>query len=380
MMMNENPFYFGRMVAGASFTDREKDIKRLVANFKNGINTVLISPRRLGKSSLVRKAGETVNSRNTRIVFIDVFSLRTEPEFFTTYARAILEATSSHWEERLKSMKDFLKRIAPKITIGVDPENELSIGFDWNELRQNATEILDLPEKIAKAKGLRIVVCIDEFQNIASFDDSLAFQKLLRSVWQRHEAACYCLYGSKFHMMQELFERQSMPFYRFGDLIHLSRIAEKDWKPFIKKRFEDAGKNIDAKFISQIIKDADRHSYYVQQLSHLIWGKTHDAVDQSIYDEALDDMIAQNAILYQRDTENMSATQLNFLKAIASGERKNLTSVETLQKYRLGTSANVVKIKKHLLNAEIIDIRNREVTFIDPVYELWFRKEILQIR
>ena len=89
-------------------------------------------------------------------------------------------------------------------------------------------------------------------------------------------------------------------------------------------------------------------------------------------------MMAQNAILYQRDTENMSATQLNFLKAVASGERKNLTSVEILQKYRLGTSANVVKIKKHLLNAEIIDIRNKEAYFIDPVYELWFRKEILK--
>ena len=377
---NENPFYFGRMVAGNSFTDREKDIKRLVTNFKNGINTVLISPRRLGKSSLVKRAGETVNGKNVRIVFIDAFSLRSEPEFYTTYASAVFEATSSHWEERLKTMKEFFKQIAPKISLGIDPGNDLSISFDWNELQQNATEILDLPEKIAKAKGFRVVVCIDEFQNIATFDDSLAFQKLLRSVWQKHETACYCLYGSKFHMMQELFERQSMPFYRFGDLIHLTKIAEKDWSPFIKTRFENTGKSIDEKYISQIIRDTDRHSYYVQQLSHLIWGKTHDAVNQTIYDEALDDMIAQNAILYQRDTENMSATQLYFLKAIASGERKNLTSVEILQKYRLGTSANVVKIKKHLQNAEIIDIRNREVSFIDPVYELWFRKEILHIQ
>ena len=375
---NENPFYFGRMVAGNSFTDREKDIKRLAANFKNGINTVLISPRRLGKSSLVKKAGETVKSNKIRIAFIDVFSLRSEPEFYEAYARAVFEATSSHWEERLKTTKEFLKQIAPKISFGIDPGNEFSIGFDWNELQKNATEILDLPEKIAKAKGIRVVVCIDEFQNIAVFDDSLAFQKLLRSVWQKHETACYCLYGNKFHMMQELFERQSMPFYRFGDLIHLTKIAEKDWQLFIKKQFELTGKIIDDIFISQIIRDTDRHSYYVQQLSHLIWGKTHDAVNDTIYDEALDDMIAQNAILYQRDTENMSSTQLNFLKAVASGERKNLTSVEILQRYRLGTSANVIKIKKHLLNSEIIDIRNKEVSFIDPVYKLWFRKEILQ--
>jgi len=168
-----------------------------------------------------------------------------------------------------------------------------------------------------------------------------------------------------------------MPFYRFGDLVHLGKIAENDWRPFIKERFENARKNIDEIYISRIISDTDRHSYYVQQLSHLIWGKTNDNVDDSIYSEALDDMIAQNAILYQRDTENMSATQLNFLKAVASGKGKKLTAAETLRKFKMGTSANVIKIKRHLLNTEIIDIRNKEAFFMDPVYELWFRKEIM---
>ena len=374
--MVENPFYFGRIVAGKAFTDREKETKRLVANFRNGINTILISPRRWGKSSLVKKASETVNSKEIRMVYIDAFSLRNEPEFYTAYTKAVLAATSSHWEERLQSLKNFLRQLTPKITIGVEPEHEFSISFDWDELQQNAIEILDLPEKIAKAKGFRVVVCIDEFQNIAFFNDSLAFQKLLRSVWQKHETACYCLYGSKFHVIQELFVRQSMPFYRFGDLIHLGKIDESDWLPFIRERFENSGKHIDEIYISRIIRDTDRHSYYVQQLSYFIWEKTGDMVNELIYEEALDDMMSQNAILYQRETESMSATQLNFLKAVASGERKNLTSAATLKKYRLGTSANVIKIKKHLLNAEIIDIQGKEVSFIDPVYALWFRKEI----
>jgi hypothetical protein len=377
--MIKNPFYFGRMVSGDAFTNREKETERLGANFKNGINTILISPRRWGKSSLVKKAGEIAKAKNKniRIVHLDVFSLRTEQEFYTAYTKAVLEATSSHWEERLKSLKEFLKQITPKITIGVDPEHEFSIGFDWDELQKNATEILDLPEKIGQSKGLRVVVCIDEFQNITAFDDALAFQKLLRSVWQKHETACYCLYGSKFHMMRELFERQSMPFYRFGDLVYMGKISEKDWQPFISERFMNTEKNISKTFISRIISDTDRHSYYVQQLSHLIWEKTSDKVTNAIYTAALDDMVTQNAMLYQRNTESLSATQLNFLKAIASGERKNLTSAEMLKKHRLGTSANVVKIKKNLLNAEIIDAQGGEVLFMDPIFELWFKKEML---
>ena len=375
--MNNNPFYFGRMVAGNSFTNREIEVNRLATNFCNGINTIVISPRRWGKSSLIKKAGETAKTKNLRIAYMDAFSIRSEQDFYTAYAKAVIEATSSQWEERIKSLKEFLKQLTPKITMGVDLEHEFSLSFDWDEVQQNASQILDLPEKVAKAKGCKVVVCIDEFQNIAVFNDSLAFQKFLRSVWQKHENSCYCLSGSKFHMLQELFERQSMPFYRFGDLLHLGKISENNWRPFIRERFEFSGKKIDETFISYILRDTDRHSYYVQQLSNLIWEKTSDAVDQTIYERALSDMITQNSLLYQRDTETMSATQLNFLKALAYGERKNLTSVDTLQKYRLGTSANVVKLKKRLLNAEIIDIQGKELFFSDPVYELWFKKEIL---
>ncbi len=375
-----NPFYFGRLVDGNSFTDRENDTKRLVTNFKNGLNTILMSPRRWGKSSLVQKAGEIATTQHIKVAFMDVFSLRNEYDFYTAYTTAVLAATSSQWDEWLKILKRFLRQITPKITIGVDPQNEFSIGFDWNELQKNVNEILDLPEKIAKERKCRVVVCIDEFQNIAGFNDSLAFQKQLRSAWQKHRDACYCLYGSKFHMMQELFERQSMPFYRFGDLIHMDKISEKDWAVFIKKQFKKTGKNIDGRYVTQIISVTDRHSYYVQQLSHLVWEKTGKSVHTGIFNEALDDMIVQNAMLYQRDTEDMPATRLNLLKAVALGERKNLSSAETINKYRLGTSANVVKAKKYLLNQEIIDIKNREVTFIDPVYELWFKREILGIK
>ncbi|MDR0613646.1 MAG: ATP-binding protein [Dysgonamonadaceae bacterium] len=376
-MKANNPFYFGRMVKGNLFTDREKDTERLIANFKNGLNTIIISPRRWGKSSLVQRASEKINSDKIRVASLDMFSIRTELEFYTEYIKVILVATSSKWEEHLKILKEFLKQITPKITVGIDPDHTFSLGFDWDEVKQNAKEILNLPEKIAKSKGIRIVVSIDEFQNIAVFNESLAFQKMLRSVWQRQEETCYCLYGSKFHMMQELFERQSMPFYRFGDLIHLGKIGEKEWTEFIKERFENTGKHIDDVYISKIINDVDKHSYYVQQLSHLIWEKADTEVTSMVYQEALDDMISQNALLYQRDTELMSSTKLNFLKAIASGVKQNLSGKNMVAKYKLGTSANVVKIKNHLLSEEIIDIQNKIVSFIDPVYELWFKREIL---
>ncbi|GHT67598.1 ATPase [Bacteroidia bacterium] len=373
-----NPFYFGRAVREISFTDRETETQRLVSNFKNGINTLLLSPRRWGKSSLVYKAGIKAKSSTLKVAFFDAFSVRSEEEFYNAYAKAVLAVISSKLDERLRILKQFMRKIVPTITMGVGNENAFSLGFDWKEAKKNADEILNFPNKIAEATGIKIVVCIDEFQNIACFGDSLAFQKLLRSVWQKHEHACYCLYGSKFHMMQELFERQSMPFYRFGDLIHLDKITEKNWSKFIKERFAKTGKSISNALVSRIINAVDRHSYYVQQLSHLIWERTKRTANEQIFDSALNDMIHQNALLYQRDTENMSATQLNFLKAVAAGHTQKLSSADIMREYGLGTSANVTKVKKHLLNDEIIDIKNKEVSFIDPVYALWFKQEILK--
>jgi len=370
----ENPFLFGKMVEGDSFTDREKETARLLSNFNNGINTILISPRRWGKSSLVKKAGKLSKTAKTKVVYLDVFAIRSELDFYQEFARAVIKASSSKWEDWVELVKLSFKQIVPKIIMEADPINTFSISFDWPDIEKNAHEILNLPEQIAQNKNIRFVVCIDEFQNISTFQQPLAFQKQLRSIWQQHQSVCYCLYGSKFHMMQELFERQSMPFFRFGDLIHLDKISEEDWTKYISYQFQQTNKQIEIELIHEIVRSVNRHSYYVQQLSHLVWGRTENAVTANIIAEALDDMLNQNAILYQRDTENLSATQFNFLKAIAAGETTKLSSSAILQKYRLGTSANITKIKAQLLNKEIIDIRKKEVSFIDPVYELWFKQ------
>jgi len=373
----KNPFFFGKMVDGDYFIDREAETKRLCSNFNNGINTILISPRRWGKSSLVKKAGELSRQAGIRVVYLDAFAMRTELDFCKEFTQTVIKASSSRWEDWVDILKQSFKQIIPKITMGPDPANTFSISFDWQEAEKSMYEILDLPEQIAGSKGLRMVVCIDEFQNISSFQQSLAFQKQLRSVWQKHKSVSYCLYGSKFHMMQELFERQSMPFFRFGDLIHLDKISEEHWVSYIDRQFSGTGKRIDRYLTDRIVGSVDCHSYYVQQLSYLIWERTDKIVTEDIFNEALEDMLNQNAILYQRDTEDLSATQLNFLKAVALGETKNLSRLNTLMKYNLGTSANVTKIKKQLLIREIIDIRKKEVSFIDPVYELWFKQEIL---
>ena len=120
------------------------------------------------------------------------------------------------------------------------------------------------------------------------------------------------------------------------------------------------------------------HSYYVQQLSYLVWATTEKKVTREIIMAAIETLLAQNALLYTRDTEELSNAQHNFLKALASGIHKGLSSQDVVRQYRLGTSANVQKIKKALLQKELIDDNGGGIYFLDPVYQLWFQKNILQ--
>ncbi len=202
----KSPFVFGKVAAGDKFTDREDEQKKLSNNIASNINTVLISPRRWGKSSLVAKVGEVLQheDKTFRFCFIDLFNVRTEQEFYTHFAREVLRVSFSKRQERLESAKKLFKQIKPKFTVGADPNADYSI-------------------------------------------------------------------------------------------------------------------------------------------------------------------------LFQREVDGLTNPQINFLKALCD-EVQQLSAAETLQRYRLGTSGNVNRIKAALVNKEIIDIASDRIEFIDPLFKLWFSK------
>ena len=372
----EKPFVFGVATSGDNFTDREKETQRLLLNFTHGVNTILISPRRWGKTSLVKKVAQLAQTKTRKIVYLDIFSCRTESEFYRLFATSVLKQTSSKWDEWVENTKQFLAHINPKISIGTDPMNDFSISFEYSMQDNAGNDILQLPEKIAIEKGIQIVICIDEFQQISDFEDSKTFQKKLRTVWQLQQHVSYCLFGSKKHLMNELFEKKNLPFYKFGDAIYLTKIETKYWIEYICKRFENTGKHISPELAKEICRLVDNHSSYVQQLAWLRWIRTTDIATEEQLTHALEDLLDQNNILFQSETENLSAYQMNFLKAVIDGIHSKFSSKEIILKYNLGTSANIVRLKSALLQKELIETDGKEIILADPVFGVWFKKEV----
>ena len=371
----KTPFVYGKIATGNYFTDRENEIKLLKQNFLHGINTILISPRRWGKSSLVKRAADELmhTEKDIRIIHIDMFNIRSEEEFYKSVSENILQSVSGKIDDIIANTKEFMKQWMPKITFSPDDQQEFSFGLNWQDVKKQPDEILNLAEHIATEKGLKVVLCIDEFQNISYFDDPLAFQKKLRSHWQKHQNASYCLYGSKRHMLLNVFTSPSMPFYKFGSLMFLDKIPTEYWEDFIQKQFKATGKTITKKQASQIALKADNHPYYVQQLAQLCWLRTDKEITDLIIYEALESLVMQLSLLFLNLTESLSTTQVNFLLAVLSGVKK-FSAATTLSNYQLGTSANVNRIKKALIGKEIIDDQGGKIEILDPVFAIWLKK------
>lgn len=374
--MKDKPFIFGVATSGDNFTDRVKETERLLLNFRHGVNTVLISPRRWGKTSLVQKVCRLAQSEDLKIVYLDIFSCRSDKNFYDAFASAVLRQTSSKLDEWIENARLFLSRISPKISFGPDPMTDFSISLEMNPKSTDIDEILQLPEKIAQKKGCNIVVCIDEFQQIAEFRDSKTFQKRLRSVWQLQKSVSYCLFGSKKHLMNELFEKRSLPFYKFGDAIYLSKIGTQDWINYICGRFEATGKMISRQLAEKICLRVDNHSSYVQQLAWLVWIHTDKVATEQNFDDACQDIIDQNTPLFEKQTESLTIYQMNFLRAIVNGVHSEFTTHDILQKYQLGSSANVSIVKRALVKKELIEIDKRQVMIPDPVMAVWLKREL----
>ena len=371
-------FIFGATTYGENFTDREKETERLLKNFENNVNTIIISPRRWGKTSLVRKVSEIINRRKNKLIIIqiDAFMCRSENDFYKLFSTEVIKQTSTKWDEWVENTKRFLSRLSPKINMGIDPLNDFSLEFEMLTELQSEKDILNLPQRISEEKDINLVICIDEFQQIAEFINSKEIQKKMRSVWQLQDRVSYCLYGSKMHFLSNIFINQKMPFYKFGDIIYLQKISTSDWVSYICSRFEQSGKSISVNFAEKICQIVDNHSSYVQQLSWLIWTKVEYQTGENEIEEAINDLLDQNSILFYRYTESLTGFQINFLRALVEGVENEFTTTKILKKYMLGSSANVTRLKKSLEQKEIIDITGKKVTLSDPVFRLWLKKEM----
>ncbi len=345
-----NPFKFGTIVEGNYFTDRTEELERIKEVLNSENHLILISPRRFGKSSLVKKAitntGRTFISLNLQMV-VSVENL----------ASLILkEIFKQHKWEKIKHLLSHF-RIVPTISttpLGDSFDVSFQPATDTTVLLEDALQLI---EKLSNSEN-RMIVVFDEFQELLTLEKGI--DKKLRSIIQNQTNINYIFLGSQESMMTEIFERKKSPFYHFGVLMHLDRIPYNDFYEYIVERLE----NENAETIAHSILETTRcHPYYTQQLSALVWDMlTYKHYGEDVVEQAIKSLVRIHDLDFERIWLNFNKTDRAILIDLVKNGQPSSNRL-------LPTSTIYSGIKRLMQNGYVIKFEGYEVE--DPFFSKW---------
>lgn len=369
----DSPFVYVKEVGGDGFVGRKEELAWLSSNMLNSQNSVIIAPPRYGKASFIRQAALQVQKQdlNMKFCYVNMFNIREAYEFYAKLANEItkvLASTSDTWEQIVAR---YMPLTSPQVCI--DPKlNDVYLQFDAERLIAHREEILMLPQQIAQGENLKIVMCIEAFQNIEYFEDDIEFQRYVSYIWREHYKVAYVVSGDKKNLMTDLFDTERGPFADFGDILYLEPIDEKDFVDYITKAFSKSGRVIQKELAEKLCRIVKNHPYYTQLFAGLIWFNTKGFVTGPLIDLTLEDLLMYNNYAFNQIANSLSNSQINYLKAVIDGVDR-FCSAENINKYRLNSSANITRVRGALEKKEIIEFINNKPHIIDPVFELWFK-------
>lgn len=366
-----NPFSYGTIVNGGSFYDRRQECTRIVNTLSGGNNIVLYAPRRFGKTSLVFKAIEQLEEAGFVCVYFDFMPVFSPESFVRLYTKA-LSVKQSNLNRFAQLLSSIVKTIRPMINFGQDGMPEVSIDFANAKVDETViSQLLDLPEMMA-GKNRRMIVFFDEFQEIKKLK-SINFEALLRSKVQQQKKTNYLFFGSKTHLLKEMFNDKRRAFYNSAMQMSIGPLPQQDTIEFLRTKFALSNIGMEEESAKYLISVAAEIPHYIQFLASEIWQSlvnSQTVITKAIIDESAQKIVALKSDYYMELFDRRSQNQKQLLKALTY-ERKNVFSADYINKYRLSTVSTVQRSVKELINVGIIERRGEEYFITDPFFGMF---------
>ena len=376
----ENPFIYGKVVKGKYFADREKEIEFLTNELSRGQNVILFSPRRYGKTSLILNVLDGLREKGFLTIYIDLYPATTREKLIRIYAKAVSTVLTGRLEKILSELRELFTRIIPKISIGAGggPEIEYEIKVEHKNLEEAFEEALQAPQKIASRRKKRVIVALDEFQEIGNLQDEDEIEKKIRTNIQHHDMVSYAFLGSKRHLMEKIFHDKNRPLYRIGSHIPLGKISFESFKRFIENHFQSGGFELEEGVIQEIIRISDGHPYYTQMLCSILWEMNLDKRKISLADveKALLEALAREEHAYTTLWDSLTIKQKRFIEGLCTEKSIRPFSWEFIERYRLGSPATVQRVLQRLSEDGVIEKENGTYSLADVFFREWVIRKI----
>jgi hypothetical protein len=369
-----NPFSYGKIVRDQQFYDREEPFSTILSTISGGNNVVLYAPRRYGKSSLVMKVMQELERKGTPCVYLDLMRACSADDFIRLYARNIYKRQASLFEKGLQQVMEWMKRLRPQVTLDDQGKPELVLDFSPNQLTSEMiSNVFDLPERLSARQG-HMVIILDEFQEIAAFSDQFPLERIFRSCMQQHRQVTYLFLGSKTHLLQQMFSKQSRPFYQSAKTLSLGKPPFGESIAFVNKRFSDAGITLSKASAERIVQEAANIPYYIQFLASELFQQMVDKSKKVLSEEdvqvACRNISSLKSDLYEEHFGSLSMNQRKIIHALAAEGVLRFTEAYRLR-YHLPVSSSINSAVKQLLEQGHIEKQEHGYEVADPFFKLW---------
>ncbi len=367
-----NPFIVTGKIEPEYFCGRVEESARLVKSVTNGNNLVIISPRRMGKTGLIRFCYEKPEIKDDYYTFfIDILHTSSLREFTYLLGREIYETLLPRSRKMANLFIQAIRSISGKF--GYDPISGVpAFNIELGDIVRPEYTLDEIFSYLANADK-PCVVAIDEFQQIAKYPEK-NIEALLRTHIQNTGNCHFIFAGSERHMMQEMFTSAARPFYHSADMLELKAIEPQIYIPFIVSHFEKRNRQIAAGHVEKVYRLFKGHTYYIQKTFNEAFADTPEGEECTLETirAAIDTMIASNDTIFREILSNIPEKQKALLYAIAKdGETERITSAEFIRRHSLPSASSVQSAAKKLLEKDIITEINKTFSVTDKLFAMW---------
>jgi AAA+ ATPase superfamily predicted ATPase len=369
----ENPFVYQGYEGPDYFFDRTEETENIISALRNGRNVTLISPRKIGKTGLIRHVFHQLESAGNDAICIysDIFATKNLQEFVETIGKAIVEDALQREKTFASKVMDFFKGLRP--TSSPDPMTGLPT-VTLNVVPVQAE--LTLKSLFAHLESLdkRVYLAIDEFQQVAYYAEKGA-EALLRSHIQFMHNVRFVFSGSKMHMMEEMFLAPNRPFYQSAQLMTLSPLHEEIYYDYASRFFEQKRGLLDKDVFKRMYRSFDGYTWFIQAVLNRLYEQEKKVEADAQVADAIMFHVNSMAPHYQTVFSFLTDNQRCLLRAIASmGIVKQPQSVEFIRNYNLPSSSSIKSALEVLVEKELVYQTLEGYIVYDRFFSIWLKR------
>lgn len=367
-MKLNNPFLTAGYAGPDYFCDRVDETRKLVTAIKNDRNVTLIAPRRYGKTGLISNVFEKLPEGYTGI-YLDIYSTKNLAGFARALAGSVFGALDGHMEKAMSVLARFFRSCRPTAT----PQSDGTVKFSFDITADNAETSLKEVFDYLKARKRRVVIAIDEFQQVREFPEE-GVEALVRSCIQFVPWVRFIFAGSRRHLMSEMFVLPQGAFYQSTQIMNLGVISIDSYRSFAKGFFKAEGWDFDDGVFTRLYKRFDGVTWYLQAVLNKVWETRMSLLSDAQVDKAVVELCEERALVYHDLLAAQNLASQDVIAAIArSGTVPEPTSADFLSANGLKGASTVRAALKDLASKDLVYKANDGWIVYDRLFAEYLR-------